>query len=121
MSRKLIKNDVKFVAVSDVAQHRIDNGIKTAQINNDGKIDVYPDFREMLERSDIDAVLIATPEHQHCQQMVLAVQAGKDVYCEKPMSHSIEEGAWAVSEVRKTDRIVQIGMQRRAHHSYWKV
>ena len=114
VQRKLIKNDVKFVAVSDVAQHRIDNGIKTAQINNDGKIDVYPDFREMLERSDIDAVLIATPEHQHCQQMVLAVQAGKDVYCEKPMSHSIEEGAWAVSEVRKTDRIVQIGMQRRS-------
>lgn len=112
--RKCIRHDAKFVAVCDVSEPKIQQGLKSAQINHDGKIDVYRDFRQVLERKDIDAVLIGTPEHQHCQQMVAAVQAGKDVYCEKPMSHSIEEGAWAVSEVRKTDRIVQIGMQRRS-------
>lgn len=105
---------VKFAAICDVSEPRIAQGVKDAQRNNDGKIDVYRDFNELLDRKDIDAVVIGTPEHQHCRMMVAAVQAGKDVYCEKPMSHSIEEGAWAVKEVRKTDRIVQIGMQRRS-------
>lgn len=104
----------KFVAICDVAEGRIAAGVKDAQRNNSGKIDTYYDFREVLDRKDIDAVVIGTPEHQHCQQTVAAVQAGKDVYCEKPMSHTIEEGAWTVREVRKTDRIVQIGMQRRS-------
>ncbi len=108
------RNGIKFVAVSDVSEPRIKKGIESAKRNNDGEIKVYRDFRKMLERSDIDAVLIGTPEHQHCSQTIAAVQAGKDVYCEKPMSHSIEEGAKTVREVRKTDRIVQIGMQRRS-------
>ncbi len=108
------RHDIKFVAISDVSEPKIAEGVKEAQRNNDGEIKVYEDFNKLLERKDIDAVVIGTPEHQHCRQMVLAVQAGKDVYCEKPMSHSIEEGAWTVKEVRKTDRIVQIGMQRRS-------
>lgn len=112
--RKMIRRDARFVAVCDVSEPRIKDGLESAQINNDGKIEVYPDFEKLLERKDIDAVLIGTPEHQHCKQTVAAVQAGKDVYCEKPMSHTIEEGAWTVKEVRKTDRIVQIGMQRRS-------
>jgi len=112
--RKLIKENAKFVAVCDVCEPKIKEGVKTAEINNDKKIDVYRDFREVLGRKDIDAVLIATPEHQHCKQMVAAAQAGKDVYCEKPMSHTIEEGAWTVREVRKTKQVVQIGMQRRS-------
>lgn len=105
---------IKFVAISDVSEPKIEAGLRDAARNNSGKVDVYRDFREMLDRSDIDAVVIGTPEHQHCSQMVAAVQAGKDVYCEKPMSHSIEEGAWAVREVRKTKQVVQIGMQRRS-------
>lgn len=111
---KMIRLDAKFVAVCDVMDKRIQHGVEVAQRNNDGKIDTYKAFEKLLERKDIDAVLIGTPEHQHCKQMVAAVQAGKDVYCEKPMSHTIEEGAWAVKEVRKTDRIVQVGMQRRS-------
>lgn len=111
--RKMIRLNAKFVAVSDVSDPKIKEGVESAQINNDSKVEVYKEFERLLERKDLDAVLIATPEHQHCQQLVAAVQAGKDVYCEKPMSHTIEEGAWTVREVRKTDRIVQIGMQRR--------
>jgi predicted dehydrogenase len=105
---------IKFAAICDVAEPRIQAGVRDAKRNNDGQIDTYRDFRNMLERDDIDAVVIGTPEHQHCRQMVAAVQAGKDVYCEKPMSHSIEEGAWTVREVNKTDQVVQIGMQRRS-------
>lgn len=112
--RKLMHLNVKFAAVCDIADNRVKNGVDSAQQNNDGKIETYHEFEKLLERKDLDAVLIGTPEHQHCKQMVAAVQAGKDVYCEKPMSHSIEEGAWAVKEVRKTKQIVQIGMQRRS-------
>ncbi|MBN2328698.1 MAG: Gfo/Idh/MocA family oxidoreductase [Candidatus Omnitrophica bacterium] len=108
------RHDIKFAAISDVSEPKIAAGLKEAKRNNDGEVQVYKDFNKLLERKDIDAVVIGTPEHQHCRQMVAAVQAGKDVYCEKPMSHTIEEGAWAVQEVRKTDRIVQIGMQRRS-------
>lgn len=105
---------IKFVAICDVSEPKIAAGVKDANRNHEGKVEVYEDFRNLLERKDIDAVVIGTPEHQHCRQMVAAVEAGKDVYCEKPMSHSIEEGAWAVENVRKHKQVVQIGMQRRS-------
>ena len=74
----------------------------------------YRDHEELLDRKDVDAVLIATPDHWHHDHLVDAVRAGKDAYSEKPMSWSIAQGADMVAEVRKTDRIVQIGMQRRS-------
>ena len=74
----------------------------------------YLDYRELLDRKDIDAVLIGTPDHWHHNHLIDTVRAGKDAYCEKPMSWSIEQGANMVAEVRKTDRIVQVGMQRRS-------
>jgi predicted dehydrogenase len=74
----------------------------------------YTDHRKLLERKDLDAVLIATPDHWHHDHLLDALRAGKDVYCEKPLSWSIEQGANMVAEVRKTDRIVQVGMQRRS-------
>ena len=107
-------HDVKFVAVCDVCEPKVTAGIEQAQKNNPGKIDDYRDHRKLLERKDLNAVVIGTPEHQHCSQLIDTVQAGLDAYCEKPMSHTIEEGAKTVREVRKTDRIVQIGMQRRS-------
>lgn len=74
----------------------------------------YDHHKKLLERKDIDAVLIATPDHWHHDHLVDALHAGKDAYCEKPMSWSIEQGADMVKEVRKTDRVVQVGMQRRS-------
>ena len=106
--------DVKFAAVCDVSDVRIKAAVERARENNDGKVDAYWDYRELLKRKDLDAVLIATPEHQHCSQIMDSVRAGFDVYCEKPMSHTIEEGAKTVKVVNSTDRIVQIGMQRRS-------
>lgn len=100
----------KFIAVCDAYQPNLEAGMDIA---GDGA-KAFKDYRKLLEMKDIDAVLIGTPEHQHGVQLIAAVQAGKDAYCEKPMSHSIEEGNRMVEEVRKTDRIVQIGMQRRS-------
>ncbi len=101
---------VKFAAVCDVFEPNRLRGLEMAEANAKS----YIDYRKLLEQKDLDAVLIATAEHNHCVQMIDAVNAGKDAYCEKPMSNSIEEGAKTVKEVRKTDRIVQIGMQRRS-------
>ena len=97
-------------AVCDVYQPNLAKGLEAADEGAQG----YGDYRRILERDDIDAVLIATPDHWHVPMMLDAVSAGKDVYCEKPMSHSISEGMRAVRGVRATDRIVQIGMQRRS-------
>ena len=97
-------------AVCDVYQPNLAKGLEAADDGAQG----YRDYRRILERDDIDAVLIATPDHWHVPMMLDAVSAGKDVYCEKPMSHSISEGVRAIRGVRATDRIVQIGMQRRS-------
>jgi len=69
-------------------------------------------YRELLEASDIDAIIVAVPDHWHKQVVVDALGAGKDVYCEKPMSHSPADGLAMVAAAQKTDRIVQIGAQR---------
>jgi predicted dehydrogenase len=69
-------------------------------------------YKELLDSKDIDAILIAVPDHWHKQVVVDAVNAGKDVYCEKPMSHNPADGVEMVAAATKTDRIVQIGAQR---------
>lgn len=97
-------------AVCDVYEPNLAKGVEEADEGAEG----FGDYRRILERDDIDAVLIATPDHWHVRMMLDAVSAGKDVYCEKPMSHSISEGVRAIQGVRATDRIVQIGMQRRS-------
>jgi predicted dehydrogenase len=74
---------------------------------------VHVDYREILDRKDIDAVIVATPDHWHVPILTAAVRAGKDVYCEKPVTHTIEEGAPLIAAVRESGRVVQIGLQQR--------
>lgn len=73
------------------------------------------DFRRILDRKDIDAVFIATPDHWHAVMTVMACQAGKHVYCEKPTARTIEEGRAMVNAARRYRRVVQIGAQGRSH------
>ena len=73
----------------------------------------YRDFRKVLEQKDLDAVLIATPDHWHATATVLACQAGKDVYVEKPLAHNIKEGRAMVEAARRHKRVVQTGTQHR--------
>lgn len=108
--RKHIGFGAEFSAVCDIYRPNLYSGLKDAGT----QAKPYGDYREVLDLKDIDAVLIATPEHWHGTMLIDAVAAGKDAYCEKPMSHSIEEGNRMVKAVRTSDRIVQIGMQRRS-------
>lgn len=95
----------KLVAVSDVYEKR-----KKAAADL-YKCDGYLDFRELIARKDIDAVVVATPDHWHAKVALEAMDAGKDVYCEKPMTHTIEEAKQLSATVRETKRVLQVGSQ----------
>jgi predicted dehydrogenase len=75
---------------------------------------VYSDFRDLLARKDIDAVVIATPDHWHTIPCILAARAGKDIYCEKPLTHNVAEGRRIVEEVAKAKVVFQTGSQQRS-------
>jgi predicted dehydrogenase len=96
-------------AVCDVDQQRTSAAQKRI-----GGGDAYQDFRRILDRKDIDAVLVATPDHWHAAMTVMACQAGKDVYCEKPLCRTIYEGRKMVDAARRYDRVVQMGTQYRS-------
>jgi predicted dehydrogenase len=78
----------------------------------------YKDFRELLAQRDIDAVAIATPDHWHAFMTVKACEAGKDVYCEKPLSLTVLDGRKMLDAARKHDRVVQTGCQQRSGEHY---
>jgi predicted dehydrogenase len=86
-----------------------------------GKVDRYSDFRKLLERKDIDAVCIATPDHWHALQMTMAVDSGKDVYVEKPLTATLFEGRKMVEAAKRTNRVVQVGLNRRGSPIYQKL
>jgi len=75
----------------------------------------YRDFRALLDRKDIDAVVIGSPDHWHVPMTIAAVQAGKDVYVEKPLTHNVAEGEQVIQVVEASDRIVQVGYQQRSY------
>ena len=99
---------VKLVAVADCYQGRLDHSKE--MWGND--LFTTKHYEEILSRKDIDAVLIATPDHWHKQASVDAMKAGKDVYCEKPMIHLYSDGPEMIETARSTGRIIQIGSQR---------
>lgn len=101
---------VEIVAVCDVYQQKVARAKHWAG----NECDAYADFRSVLDRKDIDAVLVATPDHWHAIPTVLACEAGKDVYVEKPLAHNIHEGRLMVDAARKHKRIVQTGTQQRS-------
>jgi len=76
--------------------------------------DVYEDYRRLLDRRDIDAVLIGTPDHWHAPMLIDACRAGKDVYCEKPLTLTVDEGKHIVRVVEETRRVVQVGTWQRS-------
>jgi predicted dehydrogenase len=83
--------------------------------------DGYQDFRRVLDRKDVDAVFVSTPDHWHAPIAIMACQAGKDVFCEKPLSHTLHEGRMMVAAARKYDRVFQTGSQQRSATHFQKV
>lgn len=107
--------DVEVPALCDVSRSTVEaaNAKHTG-----GKAEVYSDFRKIIDRKDIDAVLVATPDHWHALITIMACRAGKDVYCEKPLAKTIHEGRRMVEVARETKRVVQMGTHRRSGHAY---
>lgn len=98
---------VKVVGVCDLYQGRLDHAKELY-----GNITTTKDYRELLERKDVDAVIIATSDHWHDRISIDALNKGKHVYCEKPMVHKLEEGAEVIATQKKTGKVMQIGSQR---------
>jgi len=100
--------DARIVAVSDVYLKRMDEFAKGSPLKK------YQDYRKLLESKDVDAVVVTTPDHWHAQNSIHACQAGKDVYCEKPMSLTVREGRAMVEAARQHKRVFQTGSQQRS-------
>ncbi|MCC6286083.1 MAG: Gfo/Idh/MocA family oxidoreductase [Phycisphaerales bacterium] len=113
----LHRDDVRVLAVCDVDTKRREH-CKHAADARYGAADcgAYNDYRELLARRDIDAVVIGTPDHWHALQVVDACRAGKDVYCEKPLSFTLREGKAMIDAVRANDRVLQTGSQQRTEY-----
>jgi predicted dehydrogenase len=106
--------DCEIAGISEVSNERMDEGVATAG-NNPAQ---FPDFRRMLERPDVDAVVVSTPDHWHALMTILACAAGKDVYVEKPLTHAYREGEWMLDAASAHKRIVQVGTQQRSGRHY---
>ena len=105
---------VRLVALCDADQQVIDKEMAKIQAENYGKVDGYQDMRRVFDDKNIDAISTATPNYWHALTSIWAVQSGKDVYVEKPVSHNIWEGRKIVEAARKYNKIVQTGTQKRS-------
>lgn len=123
---KYFGTKVQTVAGSDVDSRKLDLFKTTAEkmyADAGGQsewkgITPYADFKELLQRKDIDAVVIATPDHWHAVMAVMAADAGKHVYCEKPLAHSVEEGRAMVNAMQRNRVILQTGSMQRSNKNF---
>ncbi|MBI4660575.1 MAG: Gfo/Idh/MocA family oxidoreductase [Verrucomicrobia bacterium] len=106
--------EVDCPVVCDVDDAMLAQGVQLVEKQRGKKPDVLKDFRRVLDRSDVDAVLVATPDHWHALPTVYACQAGKDVYVEKPLATSIDEGRAMLEAAQRHNRVVQMGTQWRS-------
>jgi len=105
-------------AICDVYEPNLENAISAASRVPGNRPRVYRNYRELLADKEVQAVLIATPEHWHYQMVLDALAAGKDVYVEKPLCQTPEQGVALVEAERKSKQIIQVGMQRRSYDLY---
>jgi len=109
--------DCQILAMCDVYKRTLEQAVGKLKVS---KPDTYGDYRRVLDRKDLDAIYIATPDHWHAPMIVEACQAGKDIYCEKPLSNNIEAALKAVDAVKTSKRVVQIGLQQRSWDHFQK-
>lgn len=122
----LMLDSVEMVAACDVYKAKLagfENFVKDTYKEKTGKsewkgFERYHDYKEILDRDDIDAVIIATPDHWHAKPSIDAANAGKHVYCEKPLSHTVEQGREMVKAARKNNITFQTGSMQRSWESF---
>ena len=105
---------VKARAVCDIYEPNLEKGLSEAGPGTNA----YRNYKKLLDNPEIDIVLIATPEHQHHRMLLDALAAGKDVYLEKPLCHTPEEGVEMIRAEKESKQVVQVGMQRRSYNLY---
>jgi len=110
----LMERGAPFAAVCDVDERHVSAAAEDGYKKQGRRPETYRDFRKLLERRDIDAVVIATPDHWHALPTILAAEAGKDIYLEKPISHNITEGRAMVAAARRNRIVVQVGTWQRS-------
>ncbi len=113
----LLEKDCQVTAVCDVHRGRLEEARAQAGGNAEG----YADFRKILDDRTVDAVVVSTPDHWHALQTIMACDAGKDVYVEKPLTLFQREGQWIIEVAQRTGRIIQIGTQQRSGKHYQAV
>ncbi len=110
------QKDVDLAAMAETYQPRLEQGVAACG----GKARPYKDFRKLIEDKDLQAVVVATPDHWHALMTIMACGAGKDVYVEKPLTLFVAEGRWMTKAARKYNRVVQTGTQQRSGLHYQK-
>lgn len=114
--------EVEIVALCDLDGNHLNSSLNNlAAKKPELKLKGYKDFRHILERKDIDAITCATPDHWHAQIAMMAFQAGKDVYGEKPLSYDVKEGQMMLKYINKYNRVFQLGTQIHAGDNYHRV
>src|SRR5690554_5594986 len=111
-------DEVECLAVADVDESRVQEAKELVKERRGNTPDGYKDFRQIIDRKDIDAVIVATPDHWHALPTIYACESGKDVYVEKPLALTIQEGRAMVEAARKYDRVVQVGTQQRSSRHF---
>ena len=112
--------EVSVAALSDVDQRHLNRTAEKMERKYGKTPETSVDFRPILDRKDVDAVIIGTPDHWHAIPFILACMAEKDVYCEKPISHNVREGRAMVNAARRYKRVSQIGTQQRSGEHFQK-
>jgi predicted dehydrogenase len=114
MKNLLQTGQVNIAAVCDVDSTHLQNAVKDLTTAGKSAPKTYKDFRQLLEQKDINAVIIGTPDHWHAVPFIAACEAGKDIYCEKPISHSLVEAKAMLNAAKHFRRVVQIGTWQRS-------
>lgn len=114
-----LKLNTHCIALADVARFRTDHVAKVVVAADQERPDCFLDHRKLLDMKGVDCVILAVPDHHHRDMLIATVQAEKDVYVEKPLTRTLDEGKEMIEAVRRAERVVQVGNQRHSG-SHWK-